>query len=261
VYLATAAVPAPVDAATDRVPLPLAGIATRAFPAEVPYDSEMLRFFGDLARLYDLPYRREEFATLRRSTFTDMVAGILAELGDDPVGLVVLAHATPDGEPNWPACFLTSVLPGEPLGFAVADQGVLAPFTALRIASSYIRADAVRRAVVLVLDQTTMLRVPSAEPTRVPAENRVVALVFDERGTVGELSVHMGRSTGTPAPGRRVVVGGSLPPGLVCTRIWTELADHLDRWRGDGTREVVLTDHDPHLDLAAEAVLRLGIRS
>ena len=183
----------------DRFPLPLARIVTRTFDGVRPYDANMLGFFHDLAELYGLRYDRAEFARLRRATFTDMVGGLLDELdgGGEPVGLVVLAHSAPDGEPNWPACFLTGVLPGEPLGFAVADQGAVAPFTALRIAATYLRANGARRAIAIVLDQSTVLCDPAlAGQAPVPTQNRAVALIFDERGGLGELSVRTSAGIG-----------------------------------------------------------------
>jgi len=175
-----------------RLPLPLAQLTTRAFEDARPYQEEMLGFFGDLANLYGLPYDREEFARRRRTTFTDMVTGIVDELrGEgDAVGLVVLAHSTSDSEPGWPACYLTNALPGEPLSFAIADQGVVAPFTALRIAGDYIRADDVHRAMVVVLDQRTLLRDPAAGGDAVtPTGNRVAALVLDRRGALADATV------------------------------------------------------------------------
>jgi hypothetical protein len=291
VYLASA--PAQADpGAAERIPLPLAGIVSRAFAALRPYDADMLGFFGDLAGLYGLPYDRAEFAGRARITFTDMVSGLAGDLdgGGAPVGLLVLAHSTPDGEPNWPACYLTSVLPGEPFGFAVADQGPVAPFTALRIAAAYLRADGARRAIVVVLDQTAVLGDPGVAGAPVPTQNRAVALVLDAGGHQGELSVRVSAGVephdaaaalldGLPADGHppAVVLGPSLAalapstmdsagavavrPGLPCTGGWAALAAELDRWRADGTRRVVLGEYDPGARCLGRCVLTLPERS
>src|SRR5690242_4670246 len=136
-------------------PLPLARVVSRTYAGERPYDAYMLGLLDDLAGLYDLEYDRAAYASKQRATFTAMVDGLLPELAGDgsPVGLVVLAHSTPDGEPNWPACYLNHHLPGRPFAFAVADQGPVAPFTALEIAAAYVRAGDLKRAIVIALDQ------------------------------------------------------------------------------------------------------------
>ena len=239
--------------ATDRFPLPLARIVSRSFAGERPYDAYMLGLLEDLAGLYDLPFDRAAFARRHRATFTTMVAGLLDELiGDgEPVGLVVLAHGTPDGEPNWPACFLTSKLPGEPLGFAVADQGPVAPFTALRIAATYVRAGDLRRAIVIVLDQDTVLYDPAlADRATLPTENRAVALVFDERGELGELSIEVSAEVST-------VDGLGRSADSPCTADWAAVADSLDRWRSAGAQQILIAGHDPVSGAEGRCVLFL----
>jgi hypothetical protein len=244
---------APAAPATDRFPLPLAGIVSRAFPGERPYDAYMLGLLEDLAGLYGVPYDRAACAGRRRATFTTMVAGLLDELiGDgEPVGLVVLAHGTPDGEPNWPACFLTSKLPGEPFAFAVADQGPVAPFTALRIAASYVRAGDLRRAILIILDQDTVLCDPAmADRSPLPVENRAVALVFDERGRLGELSAEVSAEVSTADR----LVGPSSSPG---TGEWATLADRLEWWRSCGAERIMLAGRDPVSGAEGRCVLFL----
>ncbi|MEV0408888.1 hypothetical protein [Actinoallomurus sp. NPDC050550] len=210
----------------------------------------------------------------RRTTFTDMAAGMLDELRGDgaPIGLVVLAHGTPDSEPGWPACFLTWRLPGAPPAFAVADQGVVTPFTALRVAGARIRADGPRRAIVLIMDQRTLVPPPrpaGAADARIPLRNRAVALVLDERGTLGTLTAGVepgvgpkragGFLAGLAETGQPVLTGPALaswdgPPnrvrasvGAPCTGLWALAAEGLDRWRAAGVRRVHLLDHDPEL--------------
>jgi hypothetical protein len=299
VYLATSPECGQAGAGAGLFPLPLARVVTRVFDGGQPYADVMLRFFADLSGLYGLPGQAGQMEGRARVTFTDMVSGILGELTGDgePTGLVVLAHAAPDAEPSWPACFLTHSLPGEPLAFAVADQGMTAAFTALRIAASYIRSDRLRRASVVTLDQATLLADPAAiAGAPVPTQNRVTALIFDHRGTIGEASVQVAAGV-TPAGlgpslagagaedgGRAAVVAGPglaahcaqrgpgrgaaiaragirwAPAGLPCTGIWSILADSLDEWRTEGVRQVSLTDYDAPTGCLGHCVLRLSTR-
>lgn len=279
-YIATSPASTPVGAdRAVRLPLPLAQLTTRAFEEDTPYQEEMLGFFGDLANQYGLPYDREEFSRRRRTTFTDMVTGIVDELrGDgDAVGLVVLAHSTADSEPGWPACYLTNALPGEPLSFAIADQGVVAPFTALRIAADYIRADDVHRAMVVVLDQRTLLRDPATGGDAVnPTGNRVAALVLDGRAPIADATVSVetdvDRDAVAPAllPAEVVIAGPRLAPllpaapevvlapdGLPCTGLWAALDGELDRWRSAGIATGLLADYDPELRCLGQCRLEL----
>ncbi|MDG4766907.1 hypothetical protein O7632_22805 [Solwaraspora sp. WMMD406] len=188
--------------AVDTFPLPLNRIVTRAFGPRGGFRSPGVEIIRDLAAAYGVPFPAQRYATDRRTTFTEMVADLVDELTepDDPVGLVVLAHAVPDAETGWPACYLATALPADPMAFAVADQGVVTPFTALRIAAAQVRARNLTRAVVLILDQTVLLRDPAADadpPT--PTENRVVALTFGRPGAVDR--------PGTGGVGGRDVVG------------------------------------------------------
>jgi hypothetical protein len=241
----------------ERFPLPLARVVSRSFPGERRYGPYMLGLLGDLAGLYRLPYDRAAFASRRRTTFTTMVAAMLPELIGDgtPVGLVVLAHSTPDGEPTWPACFLNNELPGEPLGFAVADQGPVAPFTALRIADAYVRAGDLRRAIVIILDQDTVLCDPAlADRTVLPTGNRAVALVFDERGDLGELSVRVAASG---SAGHLLADAGPAVQGSPGTAGWVDLAAGLEQRRSSGGQPIVVAGQDPVSGATGRCVVRL----
>lgn len=223
-------------------PLPLARVVSRTFDGERPYDAYMLDLLDDLAGLYDLEYDRAAFALAQRTTFTVMVDGMLPELTGDgsPVGLVVLAHSTPDGEPNWPACYLNEHLPGRPLAFAVADQGPVAPFTALQIAAAYVRAGDLKRVIVIALDQDTVLCAPDLASR--PAINRAVALVFDEHGSLGDLSVEVSARSSA----------GVDAPGAPATDAWAALA-------GNVTGGIRVEAHDPVSGAHGAAVLRTGV--
>ncbi len=103
------------------------------------------------------------------NTFSDMAPSILKALlpaaafvGDRPHGtrvptdMVLLAHAAPDMTPNEiTGTFVASLLCGEPLAYAVTDQGSAGVFTALRLAEQYAQRGSCDRAVVLAFDQAT----------------------------------------------------------------------------------------------------------
>jgi hypothetical protein len=238
-------------------PLPLAQVVSRTFAGERPHDGYMLGLLDDLAGRYDLEYDREALASARRTTFTTMVDGMLPDLIGDgsPVGLAVLAHSTPDGEPNWPACYLNRHLPGHPFAFAVADQGPVAPFTALRAAAAYVRAGDLKRAMVIALDQDTMLCAPGlAEP---PAVNRAVALVFDERGSLGDLSVEVSpaASAGPTAPAASAGPTAPAASAAPATAAWAALSERV----AAGDAEIRIDGHDAVSGAHGSAVLRLGV--
>ncbi|SCG76320.1 beta-ketoacyl-[acyl-carrier-protein] synthase family protein [Micromonospora coxensis] len=205
----------PVDADTarstgrraPRAPLRLARVITDPAGATGSggrYSPALADYLADLARLHGLRRGPDDFAGVARTTFTDLVRPLVTEVADAPVDLIVLAHVTPDAEPGWPASFLTGALPGEPLAFAVADQGVAAPFTALRVAAAYARADRFERVLVVLLDQGTFLT--AGPPPQVGAG--LVALVLDRGGTLGEMSTRV--VAGVPPPRARSVLASSL---------------------------------------------------
>lgn len=262
--------------------LPLDRIVTRAFPPLRPYAPHYLRFFDDLAELYGHPQESRKLYGQRRITFVEMVGELVGELADpsEPVDVLMLAHATPDAEPTWPACLLADALPGAPLTFAVADQGTVTPFTALRILASRLTG-AAQHAVLLILDQVTLLRGPApTSGVELPRENRLVALVFHPRCSIGKLSVAVDPDVPPKQAAARFLKWGSDPQdptiatghrpltptdpqpvwqlrpaqqGLPATGPWLTLASDLDRYR-DG-RRVRLAAYEPELRCLGEARL------
>ncbi len=139
--------------------------------------------------------------------YPTMIRAARAALGGrgllDDVRLVVLVVTTPDLQhERLLGGFVADLFDGGPFTFCVTEQGVAGPFTALRLAGELLAdggpgvgsdggsGDAARggTAVVLVLEQCTLP--PTA--TRVPARDRVVALVVGRDGAgrpVEDLSV------------------------------------------------------------------------
>ncbi|MFI9119548.1 hypothetical protein ACIGW0_09170 [Streptomyces bikiniensis] len=213
----------------------------------------------------------------------------LADLlvADEGVGgsrpeLLIVTHALPDVVPfTAVAPYLTDRLGGRAANFAIAQQGLAAPFTALRIASAYARAGRAAEVVIAVLEQTTLPTpfplVRDALPVRddppaqgVPLVDSAAALVLgtgEDGGDGNGPRFVRARSAGSPADalgrepaedGTLLVLGpwvaGDVPehagpvhrvaPGSYCTSLWLDLADHWREW-GRDHRRIVLCDTDP----------------
>ncbi|WP_433275990.1 hypothetical protein ACQPZA_32965 [Pseudonocardia xinjiangensis] len=260
--------------------LRLARIERRLFGRGEPYSAEFVSYFADLAGQFEKPFHEEYFTAAAPNSFTDMVTAILptAAQPGEAFDLALIAHSTPDSRPTRPACYLSDVLAGNPLSFALSEQGVTAPFTAIRIAGEYARDAAFRRAMVISLDQSFLWngaedRLP--EGTRMPGRDSAVAVVLAPDGALGPMAV---RNVADVAAGdvrrlaaeqlRGLAASGTpmttiagigvdpelaedfpirwAPADLPCTGVWSELAGGLEQWTGTGQR-VVLVDYDPVL--------------
>ncbi|MFD3326421.1 hypothetical protein [Streptomyces sp. NPDC058701] len=192
----------------------------------------------------------------------DLLADSDAVRGTRPQ-LVVVAHALPDVVPfTAVAPHLTNRLGGSATNFAIAQQGLAAPFTALRIAAAYQRSGRAAEAVVAVLEQTT-LPTPFPLVRDTPLIDSAAALVL-RAGAGGAAGLRLaGVGSGAPDPtgwdaGTLLVRGpGARPdteagradvhlaPGdSYCTGVWLELALHHEHWQRS-YRRIVLTDTDP----------------
>jgi hypothetical protein len=114
-------------------------VAGREFGATGEYrpDAMLERYLADMSGLYGVPYRADRYAAGLRNPFTTMAETLLADVlpasasasGAAPIRLILLAHSTPDADPRRvTACHLADIAPGDPLAFAVSDQGTAAPF-------------------------------------------------------------------------------------------------------------------------------------
>jgi hypothetical protein len=260
--------------------LRLARIEYRLFGCGKPYSTEFVNYFEDLTGQFGKPFREQYFRDAAPNSFTDMVADLLPVVvhPGEAFDLALIAHSTPDSRPTRPACYLSHALAGNTLSFALSEQGVTAPFTALRITGEYAREAAFRRAMVVLLDQSFLWNGAEArmpEGTRMPGRDSAVVLVLAPDGALGAMSV---RSFADVAAGdvRRLAVeqlrglaasqapmttiaGVGVDPELArdlpvrwapedlpCTGVWSEFADNLQLWTATGQR-VVLIDYDPVL--------------
>jgi len=185
--------------------------------------------------------------------------------------LVVLAYALPDVHPFvTTSAYLNWKLGNEAASFAVSEQGLLAPFSAVRIASAY----GSRSFALAVLEQTAL---PNDDP--LVRDNDLVdsgALLYFGEGRLGVDAVRTAdtvrecRDGVEPAAsGRTLVVDGPwvrhslvdgadgyrAPEGTYCTSVWLALADRHADWESRYDT-VILHDTDPRSGRCASLVLR-----
>ncbi|MGV9884738.1 hypothetical protein [Streptomyces sp. NPDC003006] len=275
----SAAVPRVVRAARHTVPGP--GVA---------YDPDPVRedFFREMGAPYGVAFDRERYAASGRRTSVELAYGALDALGPLAAAecpeVVVVAYATPDFEhAELVASCVKRLLPGEPLSFALSDQGVLAPFSALRVAVEYARRRGFRRLLLLVVDQSTQpYAVPDAGQVTVRADE-AVALLVEWPGGEGAVrgmahgrpssevyarwdeaaAVVAGAGLSAGGGGEGGAAGPALPPhgevvargvlGQPCTGVWTALLE-----AAVPSRPVVVADYDRERDFLAYCTLDMG---
>jgi hypothetical protein len=246
-------------------------------------------YLSDMAAPYGLALRDDLLREGRGQSYGEMAGVLLARTvpPGEPVDLLVLALAVHDVIPGRStAAHLSSLCPGEPMAFAVCDQGVAAPFTALQLIREYARTPPCRRGVLVVAEQDTV-HYELAGPGPVPDRSAAVVLCCDQEGPGGLHTVrqHPGTSPdqagdvlareltalaagrgdvtliagpGLTQPGgeaglaslRAALPAGSqlviAPVGQPVTGVWWELAGGLPEWTAQG-RRVLLADYEPAL--------------
>lgn len=169
-------------------------------PGNGPPEIEgLLEYHRDLLASFGERDDPETFAAGRNVTYADLVDRLLA--GDAPAAgapdLVLLAYALPDVHPfTTTAAYANWRMGNAANSFAVSEQGLVAPFSALRIAAAYRAAGRTDRVALAVVEQATL---PNRDPV-VHGENLVdsgALLVFDA----------------SPATGRPVPAAGDEPTG------------------------------------------------
>ncbi|HEX5405139.1 MAG TPA: hypothetical protein VFX16_22895 [Pseudonocardiaceae bacterium] len=243
------------------------------------FDPELRLFLADMVRPYGLPLRDDLLDAGAGQSYGEMAEALIQDTvtADEPVDLLVLAFGIHDirlGRAT--AAYLSDVCPGDPMAFAVCDQGAAAAFTALRLIGEYARSGMCRRALLLVAEQSALHYEP-AEPAVIPDRHSAVALLC-ERSPVGGSLVVRQHADVSPAlagalladnvaalsSGRSdvtLVLGGGLAhfvdgtladrvvlasPGQPFTGPWWTLAGGLADWRADG-RLVLLAEYDAAL--------------
>ncbi|MGW7085430.1 hypothetical protein ACWGH2_18355 [Streptomyces sp. NPDC054871] len=250
----------------------------------VPYEPVASReeFFREMGAPYGAQFDREGYATSGRRTSVELAYGALDALGPLTAGecpeVVVVGYASPDFDhAELVASCLKQRLPGEPLSFALSDQGVIAPFSALRVASEYARRCGFRRLLLMVVDQSTQpFAVPDAGQAPVREDVAVALLIdWDGGGNAVPGMAHGRPSAGVFAAwdaavdvvaGAGLTGGGAAPelpvydgtlteaePGQPCTGVWTALLG-----APAGARHTVVADYDRERDFLAYCTLDMG---
>jgi hypothetical protein len=285
----------PAAESSPRRELRLVRAARRSFtgPADFLADPGNRRrvseYLADMAGPYGQAVRAEDFAEPPSPALGQSYGEMAAELigsavpADEPVDVLVLAFSIHDLRPGRPtAAYLSHVTPGAPMAFAVCDQGSAAAFTGLRIAGEYASSAAVRRALLVVVEQSAL---PYDGGAAVPSQHRAVAMLFGAGAVlsgdgpaparVTAVRQHPGVPPGCAArlaaagltgltaggPATTVVLGDALaalwtapdaervrvmPPGQPATGVWWGLIDELTGPDGQpGT--VVVADYDAQL--------------
>ncbi len=237
------------------------------------YEADIVEFNEKLLAPYGMRFEPGRAGGGRNFTFLALAEQLLhAAAGPLPEpDLLILAYALPDPRsPEKLVCpHLASTLGGQAFCFAISDQGLAAPFTALRVASSYARSGRCRSLALFILEQATFpYEFPFAQDAGLVDSG--VLLFLGPGGGWDVTGLRWAGSqagvpelvripAGQPAhdvllvagpwlePGPAAAAGRKLhraPPGSYCTSVWLELARHHRDWAQDYTT-VILCDTDP----------------
>ncbi len=240
----------------------------------------LLPYLTDLAATHGLALRGEVLGT--GQAYAELAAPVVEAVTapDEPVDLLVLAYGVPDVQPGRNAALqLAAHCPGNPLAFAVCDQGPAAAFTALRLVADYAATGACTRAVLVVAEQAAV-PYPLTAPAPVPDRHAAVAVLVEGGAAVADVRTHpalppeavgavlaadvaeltaqragatlvLGAGVGT-VPGAAQVLRAA--PGLPYTGTWARLAD------AEPGRFLVIADYDPALGYLCVAGLEPSSR-
>jgi hypothetical protein len=171
-----------------------------------------------------------------------MLGGLISELvpPDEPADALILGFAMPDVEPGRAtATFLAHVCAGDPVAFAVCDQGCAAAFTALRLAHDCTVRGSWRRVLVAVAEQTRLDYDPPATAAR-PARHAAFAMLCDAYPGVAARGAPLLRAVRVypqvPAEQACALLGRTLtlPPGGGADQRTLVLGEGLTPLAGDG---------------------------
>lgn len=197
--------------------LRLARAERRTFPGPAAFLSDpgnraaVGDYLSDLIRAYPAePAAPAEAPSLVVSpeqghSYGEMAEALISAVtsADQPVDLLVLAFSIHDLQPGRAtATYLSHVCPGNPVSFAISDQGSAAAYSGLRVTRDYLAAAGFRRALLIVVEQAAL---PYGDGTALPAQHRGVALLL-ENDSVGTGSGGNGAAGGRPGTARLVAL-------------------------------------------------------
>ncbi len=252
-------------------------------PPPRPYDEDpsKLSYYRDLVEPFGTQVSEELLRAAPNISHCDLIDRLVeAEgVGDSDPDLVIVTQALPDITPFTAiAPYLDHKLGGRATNFGLHNQGLAAPFTALRVISAFQASGRSRTAALAVLEQTTL-------PSRFPLvhDNHLVdsgaLLVFGVDGGPRVASVETLPSAAPTAdrlwelvgkdPARTLLVSGPwfdrsglgevvhhyrASRGTYCTGVWLPLARHWRAWQ-EQYATVVLVDTEPRTGDSHLAVL------
>ncbi|QKW13537.1 hypothetical protein [Verrucosispora sp. NA02020] len=214
--------------------------------------------------------------------FTELAEDLLRELPIDSPDLLIFAYGIPDPSSlKHVTPYVNHLLGDRSHSFAISEQGLRAPYTALKVADAYARSGRCASLALFVCEQNSL---PYHDPFVTDHEltNSGALLVFGGGGGwefVGTAPVSstsgLGRLIGAMTTGSGVdstlVVAGpwvdagtlaalGLPvhrvdAGSYCTGVWRELARSHRAW-ADEYRTLVLCDTDPRTGRSQAGLLR-----
>jgi hypothetical protein len=226
------------------------------------YEPDIIEFNESVLAPHGLTFQPEWAGKGRNVTFLALAERLLRAV-PDPLpapGLLIVAYALPDPHAleRTLSAHLNYALGGGSMSFAVSEQGLAAPFTALRIADSYVRSGRCENAALFILEQVTFpYLMPFAQDTGLVDSG--VLLVLGPAGEWGLTGAGPLGPAGVPAGPDVLVVAGSwldldprltgpklhrAPPSSYGTSVWLELARHYQDWAQD-YRTLVVCDTDP----------------
>ncbi|MEV0134822.1 2-hydroxy-acid oxidase [Dactylosporangium sp. NPDC050688] len=241
-----------------------------ALAADTGHAARLSTYLTDLLTPHGLALAPGALDPVRGQSYGEMAVELLPS---SPVDLLVLAYDVPDISPGRAvSTYLTHVCPGEPMSFAVSDQGRAAAFTALSLMRTY--AATHPRALLIAVEQADLPYDPGV-PVTLPAAHAGVALHLDASAAAALTSVIVTPDADATLDATldaldgldaaTVVLGGGLAafaddakadrvvladPAQPMTGVWASLAG-LDLATAG---RIAVADHDPALRYLCVAV-------
>jgi hypothetical protein len=236
---------------------------------EFEHGPELLAVHRDLAEPFGLTVDEDLLRAGNNVSHRDLLDELIETLGMPAASpdLIIVAHALPDIHPFFAsASYLNQRFGGRALSFAIIEQGLAAPFSALRIAAAFHASGRSTSSMIAVLEQTTLpTRLPLVHDNQLLDSGALLLLGNDPGLAVASVqTVLPGESLGDriaalAGEGPTLVVAGSrvepsaLPDGVAirrcapdtyCTSVWVDLAENREAWRRDYST-IVLCDTEP----------------
>ncbi len=247
------------------------------------FEPEVIEFNQAVLAPYGMKFAPERTSEESNFTFLALAEQILYSAPDPLPGpdLIIVAYALPDPHSleQTLSSHLNNVFGDQSISFAISEQGLAAPFTALRVADSYARSGRCRSVALFILEQATFpYEMPFAQDAKLVDSG--VLLFLGQAGSwdmtgVRTASPQAGLSELIRIPAGQsaqevLVVAGPwtdlsqadvagpkihrVPPGSYCTSVWLELAGHYQGWAQDYTT-IVVCDTDPGTGISQAATL------